>query len=83
MRADKKIKGGKRTPKPTIDAPRAVSETKGKAKATTDDDNELRATVRALGGDDADYALVKQGSKDDVDLHEFSDHEANVSLTSV
>lgn len=39
--------------------------------------DDLLASVRALGGDDEDYALVKDVESDDI--QEFSDHEAEVS----
>lgn len=63
MRAPKQLKGGKRTPK----APTNPIQSK--------QDEELLANVRALGGDEADFSLVKNG--DDSEIQEFSHHEAH------
>ena len=77
MRADKIVKGGRRalTARAAPSKKTVGSQAKSKASTTTED-NDLLANIRALGGDEEDYKIVKDVDSDDV--QEFEGKKPNV-----
>jgi len=77
MQADKNIKSGRRAPiaRATPSKKKSGAEVKNKTPTSTED-KDLLANIRALGGDEEDYKIVKEVDSDDV--QEFEGKKTDV-----
>ncbi|KAF8308582.1 CBF-domain-containing protein [Clavulina sp. PMI_390] len=86
LKASKSSKISPKTaPGPSTSSPKGHAKKAPKSQASSAVDpsvDELRSAIRALGGEDDDYELVKDLDGDEGDeIQEFSDQEANAKTT--